>query len=143
MELRDQNWSTDEYMPRHSPVLRGLLAIRSGKSAHGPLRVPDALWGMFVTPISQFLRCAGVRPLSNFCPKSFALVSGYLRINIAGPGVDSASHGLCSIKALLSEPVCHTQRSCSVVAQDEQALVRIKLLMRPRRDITHGNQRTS
>jgi hypothetical protein len=59
------------------------------------------------------------------------------------PGFYSPGDRLSGREILLAEPVRHAQRAGSVVAEDEQAVVRIEFLVRAGRYLSHGNERTA
>jgi hypothetical protein len=62
------------------------------------------------------------------------------RIHMPRPRLDPAGNRLAGIEPLLPQPVGHAQTACAVVAQNQQPVVRIKLLMRPGRNFAHRNQ---
>jgi hypothetical protein len=68
------------------------------------------------------------------------LVAGNTGIDFAGPGFDAPGNRLRCIESLLAEPVGHAEGTRSVVAEDEQAVVRIEFLMGPRGYVAHRHE---
>ncbi len=59
------------------------------------------------------------------------------------PRLDPAGNRLACIEPLLPQPVGHAQTARPVVAQNQQPVVRIELLVGPGRNFTHRNQRAA
>jgi hypothetical protein len=64
----------------------------------------------------------------------------YFWIDCPRPPVNPSAHRLHLLKSLLPQPVRHHQRAHAVVTHHDDVLIRVKLLMRTRRDIAHGDR---
>jgi len=64
-------------------------------------------------------------------------------VDFSGPGFDASAQRLGVLEPLIAEPCSHVERTLSVVAEDDQMLVRIEFLMGSRRDVTHGDEQAA
>ena len=64
-------------------------------------------------------------------------------VDLTGPCIDTACDRLTCIESLLAQPVGHAERSDSVVAKDEQALIGVKFLMCARWNIAHRHEQAT
>lgn len=73
--------------------------------------------------------------LSHMCS-----VAGDGGVNKPGPAVDSAGERLNVVESLIAEPHRDGERPDSVMAEDDDGLVGVELLVGAGRDVAHGHQ---
>src|SRR5579871_6788889 len=77
-------------------------------------------------------RCEGAVPARS--------VTRDIRIYLSRPCVDAAAQRLHVFKALVTQPCGHVERSLSVMTENGEVLLGIKLLVRPPRNVAHRHE---
>jgi hypothetical protein len=102
---------------------------------------------MYAEEAKQFVVFPQEKPLfaeiQNVCQRGTALIPRHCWIDLIRPRVDAAGYGLACVEALLAQPVGYAQRARSVVAEDEQAIVGVELLVGARGYISHGHEQAA
>ncbi len=70
---------------------------------------------------------------------SAALVNRHLGIDLPCPTIDSSAQRLHLLESLLPQPGGHIHRPHTVVANDNDMILRIEFLIETRRNIAHGD----
>lgn len=71
------------------------------------------------------------------------LVTGYGWVDFSGPGIDAAAEGLGVFESLIAEPGGDVEGTLSVVAENDEMLVRIEFLMGARGHVAHGHEQAA
>jgi predicted nucleic acid-binding protein len=101
-------------------------ADRSSVTGQGPLSTSQRM---------RVSRSSGGNPM-----QTQNLIPRHCRVHVARPGIDPAPQRLRLLKALIAQPVRHIQRPYTVMADDDDALLRIELVVGPRRDFAHRHR---
>lgn len=80
--------------------------------------------------------------VSHFCePRRTSLVARDAGVDDRRPVVDAACERLDVLEALLAKPHGDVERASAVMAEDDDRLIGVKLLMRASGHVAHGDER--
>jgi hypothetical protein len=99
---------------------------------------PDLNWTIF--PVNVIRRGQRARAASKPPHTSCRSVTGDGGVDGCGPVVDAASEGLRVFEALLPEPHGDVEGARAVVAEDDDGLVGVELLVGAGGDVAHGHE---
>lgn len=108
--------------------------------SYSPMLLPAEKAHLLFPLCRLYMRCEVPPKGCQWLQMCRTLVTGYVGIDDLRPAIDTARERLGLLKTLFAEPHGHGERSGSMVAENDDRLVRIELLMSAGWNVSHGHQ---